>query len=59
MKVIFFALGIVVGVAICALWLHVRYLPQQGELERQAITAKHRCDVRLGALIQGMKEVYQ
>ncbi len=49
-------LGMLLGIAVCAIWLHCRYLPQQGEFERQLVYRSHECQTRLGALIHLVQE---
>lgn len=46
------AFGMCLGIGVCAIWLHVRFLPQQGNIERQAIAAKMNCDARLDAIVK-------
>jgi hypothetical protein len=49
------ALGMLLGIATCAAWLHLRFLPEQGELERQAMLSKRACDVQMAALLTGIR----
>jgi hypothetical protein len=50
-------IGMLLGIALCAAWLHLRFFPEHGEIERQAMIAKRACDVQMVALLTGIKGV--
>ena len=51
--------GFVLGIALCAVWLKCRLMPQYGDMEQSALTSKLACDVRLRALVDAIRETVE